>query len=189
VTEAVKLDEHYTYADLQTWDDGKRYELIDGTAYEMASPNRLHQEIHRETFGQLYNFLKGKPCKMYPAPFEVRLFPQKDDGDDTYVEPDIIVVCDHSKLDDRGCKGAPDLIIEILSPSTASMDAVYKLNKYQKAKVREYWIIDPDNKILLRYTLENEIYSLSQYEFDKPVPVTVLPGCAIDLSTAYSESI
>jgi Uma2 family endonuclease len=69
------------------------------------------------------------------------------------------------------------------------MDAVYKLNKYQKAKVREYWIVDPDNKILLRYTLENETYSLSQYEFDKPVPVAVLPGCAIDLSAAYSESV
>jgi Uma2 family endonuclease len=181
MTAAEKLDEHYTYADLLTWHDGKRYELIDGTAYEMASPNRLHQEIHREVFGQLY----GKPCKVYSVPFEVRLFPQKDNGDDTYVEPDIVVVCDSSKLDDQGCKGAPDLIIEILSPSTASIDTVYKLNKYQKAKVREYWIIDPDNKILLRYTLENENYSLSQFEFDKPVPAAILPGCTIDVNAAY----
>jgi Uma2 family endonuclease len=186
MTAAEKLDEHYTYADLLTWEDGKRYELIDGTAYEMASPNRLHQEIHRETFGQLYDFLKGKKCKVYSAPFEVRLFPQKDNGDDTYFEPDIVVVCDSSKLDDQGCKGAPDLIIEILSPSTASVDTIYKLNKYMKAKVREYWIIDPDNKILFRYTLENETYSLSQFEFDKPVPVVILPGCAIDLDAAYS---
>ncbi|MDR2095401.1 MAG: Uma2 family endonuclease [Treponema sp.] len=177
----------YTYADILKEDESGRYELLDGEAFMMAPPSRMHQEILGELFTQLHNFLKGKPCKVYPAPFGVRLFPKKDNSDNTFFEPDITVVCDHSKLDDQGCNGAPDMVIEILSPSTARYDLLYKLNKYIQAGVQEYWIIDPQDKILHVYTLEQGYYKISNYNPDDTVPVTVLPGCLIDLSAVFAE--
>ena len=141
--------EQYTFADVLTWDEGEHIEIINGEAFMMATPSRIHQKITGELFRQLANFLEGKQCGVYAAPFGVRLFEQ--DGDsaenvDTVVEPDITVVCDHSKLDDQGCKGAPDMVIEILSPSTQRHDRLTKLNLYQRAGVREYWIADPENR-------------------------------------------
>jgi Uma2 family endonuclease len=177
----------YTYADILTWDENERYELLDGEAYMMSSPNRMHQKILGVLFNELYNFLKGKPCEVYPAPFGVRLFPKKDNSDDTYFEPAISVICDHSKLDDKGCNGAPDLVIEILSPSTSKYDLLYKLNKYMLAKVREYWVVDPENKELQVYTLEQDRHIFSVYDADAVVPVAVLPGFSIDLKTVFTE--
>ncbi|MDR2630796.1 MAG: Uma2 family endonuclease [Spirochaetaceae bacterium] len=174
----------YTYTDILTWDE--RYELLDGEARMMAPPNRAHQELLGELFAQLHGFLRGKPGKVYPAPFGVRLFPRKDNQDDTFLEPDITVVCDLSKLDDQGCKGAPDLVVEILSPSTAKHDLLYKLNKYLQAGVREYWIADPDEKILHVYTLVEGSYRLSKYDAGDKVTVTVLPGCLIDLRAVFT---
>ena len=115
----------------------------------MAPPSRTHQEISGALFAQLYNFLDGKKCRVYAAPFAVRLFER--DGEapedvDTMVEPDLSVVCDSNKLDKHGCKGAPDLVIEILSPSTRRHDRLIKIGLYQRAGVREYWIVDPENK-------------------------------------------
>lgn len=141
--------ERFTFADVLTWDEGEHIEIINGEAFMIATPSSRHQEISGELFRQLANFLEGKRCKVYPAPFGVRLFEQ--DGDspedvDTMVEPDISVVCDRSKIDKHGCKGAPDLIIEILSPSTRRHDRLVKLNLYQRAGVREYWIADPENR-------------------------------------------
>ena len=139
----------YTFADVLLWDGDEHIEIINGEAFMMATPSRIHQEITGELFRQLANFLEGKQCKVYSAPFGVRLFEQ--DGDrpedvDTVVEPDISVVCDRSRLDEHGCKGAPDLVIEVLSPSTQRHDQLVKLNLYQRAGVREYWIVDPENK-------------------------------------------
>jgi Uma2 family endonuclease len=153
----------------------------------MAPPDRAHQKILMELAGQLHNFLKGKPCEVYPAPFGVRLFPRKDNSDDIFFEPDIVVVCDPSKLDDRGCNGAPDMIIEILSPSSVKHDLVYKLNKYLDAGVREYWVTDPDEKIVYVYTLGPDGCKLSKYGSGDNVPVTVLPGCRIDLQTVFTQ--
>lgn len=121
--------ERFTFADVLTWDEGEHIEIINGEAFMIATPSSRHQEISGELFRQLANFLEGKRCKVYPAPFGVRLFEQ--DGDspedvDTMVEPDISVVCDRSKIDKHGCKGAPDLIIEILSPSTRRHDLLTK---------------------------------------------------------------
>jgi Uma2 family endonuclease len=181
-----KQNQHYTYADILTWDEGERYELLDGEAFMMSAPNRAHQEVLGELFAQLHDFLKGKPCKVYPAPFGVRLFPREDKGDDTYFEPDITVVCDPSKLDDQGCRGAPDLVVEISSPSTAKYDVFYKLNKYLQAGVREYWIADPEDKILNTFILTAGTYRLSSYTAGDTVPVTVLPGCRIDLKTVFA---
>lgn len=182
----------YTFADCLTWKDRERMEIIHGETFMMAPPSRLHQEISMELSRQLANFLEGKKCRVYPAPFGVRLF--EEDGDqpedvDTMVEPDISVVCDMSKLDDHGCKGAPDLIIEILSPSTQRHDQLVKLDLYQQAGVREYWIVDPKNKTV-RVMLQNENGSLQPrevYDRDSIAKVNVLNGCFIELSKVFPE--
>lgn len=136
-----KHDEHYTYRDLLSWPEDQRWELIDGVAYDMTpAPIRRHQEILGDLHLQIGNFLIGKPCRVYMAPFDV-LIPKHDEGEeeiDTVVQPDIAVVCDRSKLTERGCKGAPDLVIEILSPSTAEKDTLTKLKLYERAGVKEY---------------------------------------------------
>lgn len=115
--------ERFTFSDVLTWDENERIEIIHGEVFMMAPPSRIHQEISGEIFRQLANYLEGKRCKVYSAPFGVRLFERAGDSPenvDTVVEPDISVVCDQSKLDDHSCKGAPDMLIEILSPSTPS---------------------------------------------------------------------
>ena len=184
-------DKRYTFADVLTWDEKDRIEIINGEAFMMAPPSRIHQEILTALFGQLYDYLKGKKCKVYPAPFGVRLF--EEDGDypedvDTMVEPDISVVCDPGKLDDSGCKGAPDLIIEILSRSTQRHGRLTKFNLYQRAGVQEYWIVDPDSKSVQTFTLEKGYYTAKDFgtASDK-VKVEVLEECVIDLSAVFSE--
>lgn len=136
----------YTYADYLSWEEGDRLELIEGTPVMMVPPSTAHQAILMEISRQIANYLEGKACKVFPAPFAVRLFSDKDtpDGDvNTVVEPDITIVCDLDKLDKRGCNGAPDAVIEILSPSIAKYDRFTKLHLYRKAGVKEYWIVDP----------------------------------------------
>jgi Uma2 family endonuclease len=179
----AKENPYYTYADYLEWDEGERYEIIDGEANMMAPPFRVHQEISGNFYYALRTYLKDKPCKVYAAPFAVRLFPAGDKSDDTVVEPDITVVCDPSKLDDRGCNGAPDLVIEIVSPSTGRYDRIVKFNKYRKAGVREYWIVDPEQKDVFVYVLKNGEYTAINYADTDTVPVTVLPGCEINLKT------
>jgi Uma2 family endonuclease len=181
----AKEKEYYTYADYLGWDGAERYEIIDGEAYMMAPPSRFHQDISMALSTKINNYLEGKPCKVYAAPFAVRLNPAEDQSDDTVLEPDIVVVCDPSKLDDRGCNGAPDLIIEILSPSNARHDRITKFQLYREAGVREYWIADPEEKVLTAYVLKNGEYVASFYEDKDTAPVTVLPGCKIDLSAVF----
>ena len=148
--------ESYTYGDYLTWRDDERWELIDGAPYGMTpAPSRLHQKISTELLKQIAVYLTGKTCEVYAAPFDVRL-PKGDEEDEktmTVVQPDLVVVCDPKKLDDRGCKGAPDWVIEILSPDTAAKDMKIKWNLYERVGVREYWLVDPGNKtvqVLLR---------------------------------------
>lgn len=181
----------YTFADVLTWDESDRIEIINGEAFMMAPPSRIHQKIVSELNRQLGNYLKEKKCEVYPAPFGVRLF--EEDGDcpedvDTMVEPDISVVCDPGKLDDHGCKGAPDLIIEILSPSTRRHDRMTKFNLYQRAGVREYWIVDPDSKDVQAFVLEGGRYFVKGYgTAEDKMKVNVLEDCVIDLSAVFSE--
>jgi Uma2 family endonuclease len=176
---------YYTYADVLEWDEDVRAEIIDGELYMMATPTRSHQNIIWELTRQFGNFLQGKSCKGYYAPFGVRLFPQDDQSDDTFVEPDIVVVCDSSKLDDRGCNGAPDLVVEILSPSTARHDRVVKFRKYLEAEVREYWIVSPEEKTVQVHILNDGQYITKTYDETDEAPVTVLPGCVIALPLVF----
>jgi Uma2 family endonuclease len=183
----LKEEEYYSYADYLSWGGDERYEIIDGEAYMMVPPLRVHQDVSMALSTKLNNYLEGKTCKVYAAPFAVRLFPEADLSDDTVVEPDIVVVCDPGKLDDRGCNGAPDLVIEILSPSTARYDRMVKFRKYREAGVREYWIADPEEKILNTYILKNGEYAAAVYGETESVPVTVLPGCTIDLAAVFES--
>ena len=180
----------YTFADSLTWEDDERAEIIQGEPVMLATPSRLHQEILTALVAQLYNFLEGKQCKVYPAPFAVRLFAKKDDTPeetDTVVEPDISVVCDGSKLDHYGCKGAPDLVIEILSPSTQRHDRLVKLGLYSKAGVKEYWIVSPEEKTV-QVMLQDKGKGLQLHEVygEKDVAkVNVLSGCFIELERVF----
>ena len=182
-------EDHYTLADVLTWDEQERIELIDGAPVMMAPPLRLHQEIITALLAQLYNYLEGKKCKVYPAPFAVRLFEKSGDRPenvDTLVEPDLSVVCDPDKLDDVGCKGAPDLIIEVLSPSTQRHDRLVKYNLYQRAGVREYWIVDPTAKSVQTFVLEDGHYTAASFGSpDDVLKVSVLDGCFIELSKVF----
>lgn len=182
----------YTFADVLAWDERDRIEIIDGEAFMMSPPSRIHQKISGELFRQLANYLEGKKCEVYPAPFAVRLFEQ--DGDnpedvDTVVEPDISVVCDQNKLDDHGCKGAPDLIIEILSPSTQRHDRLVKLGLYQRAGVREYWTVNPaDRTVQVMLRDDNGVLQLHEvYGRDSVAKVNALEGCFIELAKVFSE--
>lgn len=186
------IEKYYTYADLLAWGEDERAEIINGDLYMMSSPTPVHQEVSGELFAQIHSFLSDKPCKVYPAPLDVRLFETDNDNSDnvdTVVVPDISIICDKDKIDKRGCKGAPDMIIEILSPSTARQDNFIKLNLYQRAKVREYWIVDPLNGTVNVYLPdENGRLTVSEvYTRNDIAKVTVLPGCEIDLSKVFPK--
>jgi Uma2 family endonuclease len=187
----------YTYADVLEWDEDFRAEIVDGIVYEMSTPLLEHQRISRKLSAKFYNYLEGKTCKVFAGPVGVRLFPRPDRRDNTVLEPDLIVVCDPSKLDERGCNGAPDLVIEILSPSTSSRDKVLKFNLYLEAGVREYWVVEPDARLVQIHLLKEGRYVTSAYgvydtkkEEDKRfvsevAPVTVLPGLSINLAEVF----
>ena len=184
--EALRKDKSYTYADYASWDTEERYELIDGVPYMMAAPSITHQRISGNLHGELWNFLRGKPCKVFSAPLDVRLNAAADNDVDV-VQPDLMVVCDRSKIDEKGCNGAPDLVIEILSPSSISHDKLRKFNKYLQTGVREYWIVDPYNKMVTVNILDNGKYYNTAYGETDTVPVHILEGCEISLSDVFAE--
>ena len=181
----------YTFADALTWGENERIEIISGQAYMMAPPLRVHQKISGQLFRQISNYLDGKRCEVYPAPFAVRLFEEAEDRPedvDTMVEPDITVVCDPEKLDKYGCRGAPDLIMEILSPSTRRHDLSVKYRLYERAGVREYWIVDPDNKLVSVYRLEDGRYHAAEtYTAIAKAPVGIWEDFSIDLGPVFAE--
>ena len=181
----VKKLQRYTYADYYSWDDDKRWELIDGIAYAMApGPSFSHQSILGNIYRQISNFLFGKKCNVLLAPLDVRL--NADAKDDTVVQPDLLIVCDESKLNERGCAGAPDMVVEILSPSSAEHDMVRKYELYLKCGVREYWIVDPNAKTVVTYILDNSAYVRKDYNKTDVVPVSVVEGCFVDFGKVFS---
>lgn len=180
---ALRTEKHYTYADYLEWPDDARYELIDGEAFLMApAPLVEHQEVAGEVYRQLANQLDGQPCRPYIALVDVRL-PRTDEADaaiDTVVQPDVLVVCDPAKIDRRGVRGAPDWLLEVLSPSTAAHDQIAKRRTYERAGVREYWLVHPGDRTLTVYLLDNGQYGRPEiYELKDETPICVLPGVSI----------
>ena len=166
---SLKTGARHTYGDYLTWTDEDRWEIIEGVSYGMApAPTTFHQRISGKLFNMIYNYLEGQRCEVFAAPFDVRLgVPEiSDENWETVVQPDISVICDKNKIDERGCKGPPDWIIEIISPSTASRDHIQKRRLYEKHGVKEYWIVDPSYRMVHVYRMDKEgSYSFFQNLF------------------------
>ncbi len=182
----------YTYEDLQNFEDEKRYELINGELYLMSSPTTLHQKIIGEIHGQLYNYLKGKKCQSFVSPLDVCLSgvrnPKKEYN---VVQPDILVVYDENKItNNMGIQGAPDLIIEVLSPTSKKHDTFVKYNLYQYYGVKEYWIIDGEVGVIYQYIInEKNIYTLPKtYEITENIKVNILKDCTISLKNIIEQN-
>ena len=173
----------YTVEDIYALPDGQRAELIDGQIYDMAPPNTIHQRIVHLLAWHIENYIHGKKwtCKVFPAPFAVFL----NNDNRNYVEPDISVICDINKLDDRGCNGAPDWVIEITSPSNPQTDYGIKLFKYRTAGVREYWIVNPQTKTVTIFDFEGYEKS-NQYSFENDIPVCIYKDLVINIANLLS---
>lgn len=171
----------YTEDDYYNLPENVRAELIDGQIYYMSAPSRIHQEILMFLSKTIANYIDSKkgPCKVYPAPFAVKLFSEDDKN---VVEPDISVICDPNKLTDRGCTGAPDWIVEIVSPSNSSHDYIRKLNLYADAGVREYWIVNPMNQSVYVYFLEDDKFRTTAYTLQDKINVNIYDDLWIDFT-------
>jgi Uma2 family endonuclease len=174
---------YMTSQDYLSWPDSPRYELIDGQPYMLASPSPEHQAILGQLHVQFHALLKGKPCQVFISPLDV--FLNENRFDDTVVQPDLFVVCDKNKITKKGCEGSPDLIIEIVSPSSGHMDRLIKHKRYKNAAAREYWIVDPETRIVEVHVLNDGNYIVSPYSSEEKVAVDTFAGCEIDLSAVF----
>lgn len=172
-------DNLYTSDDYWNLPEGQRSELIDGELYDMAPPSRIHQRLISQLTVTISNYIRSQSgsCEVYPAPFAVNLT----SNEQTWVEPDISVICDKQKLSDRGCEGAPDWIIEIVSPSSSRLDYFVKLFKYRSSGVREYWIVNPMKKTVQTYSFEEDENSV-QYSFDDIIHVEIYKDLEIRIN-------
>lgn len=181
----------YTYEDYLSWDDDERYELIDGYAYAMAAATPEHQMICAELLVALHDYLKGRPCKVYPD-IDVRLFPKEVKRGklsllkkDRVLRPDLSVVCNPEQISEKGCAGAPTLIAEVLSPSTAGYDLNEKLRCYLQAGVQEYWIVSPVSRTVQRYVLNGDSYILQVFDETDALASQIFPGLEIPLADIF----
>ncbi|MCL6260757.1 Uma2 family endonuclease [Aquiflexum sp. TKW24L] len=182
----------YSYADYLTWQLDEMVEIIKGKVFKLAAaaPRRIHQEVTLKVARKLADFLDQKPCKIFVAPFDVRIPVKSKRNEDIYtvVQPDICVVCDRSKLDDAGCIGAPDLIIEILSPGSNRKELKYKYEVYEESGVKEYWVIHPNEQTLLIYTLTEEKYVPSRlFSPGDIVSSACIEGFSLDLEEIFQD--
>ena len=185
----------WTYADYKAWElkPGERWEIIHGEAFAMSAPNAYHQAMLGEMYRQISNFLIGRECKAYPAPYDVRLFweegPDGEDvgSDNTVVQPDISVVCGREKRGPEGCCGAPDFVAEILSPSNTAIEMQRKFNLYRDAGVREYWVVDGESKSVIAYLFDGDRVTSKTYGERDAAPVASFPGLSIELSPVFEE--
>ena len=184
-----QLEEYFTYGDYRTWPDNERWELIDGVAYDMSpAPGFRHQMVSSELVAQLVTHLRNSSCRVLAAPFDIRLprGHETDDEIDTVVQPDIVVVCDRKKLDDKGCKGAPDLVIEILSPSTSSKDLHEKFRLYERVGVKEYWIVHPLDRTVIVFRRDGESFGCpAMYAAEDRIEVALLGELVVDLKMVF----
>ncbi len=190
---ARKDIERFTYGDYLKWDDGERWELLDGEPYNMTpAPLRVHQKILRKLSFQLEKQLEGKTCEQYFAPFDVRLPLGDEEGEDivNVVQPDLSVICDPEKLDAKGCIGAPDLIIEILSPGSQKRDRMEKFYLYERAGVREYWMVWPEELMVEVFLLgvDGSYGRPGMYTEKDTVEIRVLKDMRIDLSQIFEST-
>jgi Uma2 family endonuclease len=180
----------YTYADYLKWKFEERLELFRGKIFKLAAPNRKHQELVGAIFYEFATFLKKKQCQVYIAPFDVRLPVQNKKRDDeitTVVQPDLCVICDPSKLDEKGCVGAPDIVVEILSPGNTKKEVQDKFELYEEAGVKEYWVVIPPTENIIIYTLENGRYIGSKpFAPGEIITSLVLPSLTIDVKEIFN---
>ena len=184
----IEIKRSYTYRDYADWPDYPRFELINGEAIEMGAPSEAHQAILMNLSIALGSFLRGKKCRAYAAPFDVRI--NFDRADNTVVQPDLVVICDRSKVENgKHCLGVPDLIVEILSESNFRHDKIKKFNIYLNAGVREYWIVDPDRRIVDVYLLQNGSYVAKPYGATDKIPVSVVEDCEINVADIFEDML
>jgi Uma2 family endonuclease len=187
--EEIDYSASYSYADYMRFKFEDRLEIIKGKIFLMGAPFRIHQKIFGMIFNKFYNFLEGHKCEVYGAPFDVRLpiNSKKDKDIFTVVQPDIVVVCDPTKLDKRGCIGAPDLVVEILSPGNSKKERIYKFEAYEENGVKEYWIVDPDKKACLKYLLNDngKFEDLGPIGIDEHITSSILPSFSLNLKTIF----
>ncbi len=180
---------HFTYAEYKAWGEDERWELIKGEAFSMSpAPGTNHQRVSGILFNSIFNFLESKPCQVFSAPFDIFL-PEEDENTNkisTIVQPDITVICDKSKLNEKGCTGAPDIVIEILSPTSASRDQIVKRDLYERKGVKEYWIVDPAGKIVWKYVLKNNVYGKpAVFDYKRTPSMDILPDLRINLRKVF----
>lgn len=175
----------YSYADYLVWKIKERVELLKGKIFEMSAPSPIHQEISGNLQGALFVFLKNSKCKLYTAPFDVR-FPQKGESQVyTVVQPDLCVVCDFEKIDSKGCVGAPDLVVEILSPGNSKKEMKSKFALYQEEGVREYWVVDPERELVFVYVADNKKFKPTIPIADDYVYSTIFPDFKIHTADIF----
>ncbi len=187
---AVKLNKKYTYADYLTWPAEERWELIEGVPYDMSpAPSPGHQEVLVSLVLLLGPFFKSKPCRIYPAPFDVRFGNTSDEKIETVLQPDLSIVCDKSKIDKKGCNGAPDLVVEILSPSTAYKDQTEKLKLYEKYGVKEYWIVNPETQVIQVFVYNGSFFEKpGYYRAEDSFASSVFSGLEISLPEVFTAN-
>lgn len=183
---------HYTYADYIRWKFEERLELLKGKIFPLSAPNTKHQRVSMKLGYDLYRFLKGKTCQVFLAPFDVRLpvkDHKKDDEIDTVVQPDICVICDASKLDDRGACGAPDLVVEVLSPGNSKKEVRLKFDLYEQAGVKEYWIVNPMQESVMVVLLQEEgrFGPAKIYKDDDSLQAASVPGFSINTDQLFTQ--
>jgi Uma2 family endonuclease len=185
-----KHERRFTYKDYLTWNDDERWELINSVPHNMTPASRRHQEIAGELYRRIGNYLADKSCRAYIAPFDVRLpiGDEQDEDTENVVQPDVVVVCDISKLDDRGCKGSPDLIVEVLSPTTAKKDRNEKFKLYERVGVKEYWIVDPMHVTIEVFSLVDGKYGHAEiYSKEDELKVGIFDDLTIDIEAVFKD--
>ena len=175
----------YSYADYLVWKIKERVELLKGKILEMSAPSPIHQEISGNLQGALFVFLKNSKCKLYTAPFDVRFSQKGESQVYTVVQPDLCVVCDFEKIDSKGCVGAPDLVVEILSPGNSKKEMKSKFALYQEEGVREYWVVDPERELVFVYVAENKKFKPTIPIADDYVYSTIFPDFKIHTADIF----